>query len=159
MTAPGAIRIAVAVIVLAVAVPASTSGQQRPPAGAAVPALRPVIAAKEELKNLTLVKSDAGKAVVRFGTGDLLLLSVGDRVARTSAVVRTIEPGRVVLDEVAPGADGRPQQSQIVWRDGETGGTRYRRQPDQRVPTGVRPRAVDPISTPASEPPKPGANR
>jgi hypothetical protein len=63
-----------------------------------------------------------------------------------------------VLDEVAPGADGRPQSSQVVWRDGDTGGTRFRRQSDQRAPVGVRPRAVDPA--PAADPAKkPGAGR
>jgi hypothetical protein len=120
---------------------------------------RPAIAPKEDLKNLTLVKSDAGKAVVRFGTGALQLLSVGDRVGRNAAVVRSVEPGRLVLDEIAPGADGRPQASQIVWRDGETGGTRFRRQPADPAPAGVRPRAAEPAS-PATDPAtRPGTAR
>jgi hypothetical protein len=142
-----ALPFGVAAMVLAMSASAWAGGQQP---------VRPVVAPKEELKNLTLVKSDAGKAVVRFGTGALQLLSVGDRVGRTAAVVRSVEPGRLVLDEIATGADGRPQASQIVWRDGETGGTRFRRQSDQRAPAGVRPRAVDPVA-PSDAAKKPGA--
>jgi hypothetical protein len=144
-----ALPFGVAAVVLAVAASAWAGGQQ--------PA-RPAVAPKEDLKNLTLVKSDAGKAVVRFGTGALQLLAVGDRVGRTSAVVRSVEPGRLVLDEIAAGADGRPQASQIVWRDGETGGTRFRRQSDQRAPAGVRPRAIEPVA-PSDAAKKPGTAR
>jgi hypothetical protein len=121
---------------------------------------RPVLGANEDLKTLVLVKSDAGKAVVRFGTGALQLVSVGDRLGRTAAVVRSVEPGRLVVDEVAPGPDGRPQQTQIIWKDGERGGTRYRRQADQPAPIGVRPRAVEPAKPATAPPPqKPGASR
>jgi len=105
---------------------------------------RPVVGPKEDLKNLTLVKSDTGSAIVRFGTGGLQVLVVGDRVGRTAAVVKSIEPGRLVIDETAPGADGTPQQTQIVLRDGETGGARYSRRPDQPAPAGLRPQIVEP---------------
>jgi hypothetical protein len=132
-----------------------SAAAQQPPSDT-----RPVVAPKEDLKNLTLVKSDDAKAVVRFGTAALQLLSIGDRVGRTAAVVRSIEAGRLVLDEVAPGADGTPQQTQIILRDGETGGTRLRRRPDQPAPVGVRPKVVEPNRPPAPDPPaKPGAGR
>ena len=150
-----AIRFGVAAMVLAMTASAHAGGQ-----AASDRSARPVIAAKEDLKNLTLVKSDAGKAVVRFGTtGVLQLLSAGDRVGRNAAVVRSVEPGRLVIDETAPGADGRPQSSQVVWRDGETGGTRFRRQSDQPAPVGVRPRAVDPKQPAADPTAKPEAGR
>jgi hypothetical protein len=111
---------------------------------------KPAIAAKESLSAMTLVKSSDGKAVVRFGQAPLEVLSPGDRVGKTAATVVTIAPGRLVLEEVTAGADGKPLRSEVVFRDGQTGGKRFLSHPDLNAPVGRRPEVV--------EPPAPAAN-
>lgn len=125
------------------------------PAQPAVP--REVIAADADVKLLTLVRSSEGKAVVRFGTGNLHLLAAGDRVGRTKATVTGITPGRLILDEVTEGADGKPLRTQIVVRDGETGGKRYLGHPDIDAPMGTRPQIVDPAAVGPKPSKKPGS--
>lgn len=120
---------------------------------------REVIAADADVKLLTLVRSSEGKAVVRFGDGILHLLAAGDRVGRTKATVTSIGPGRLMLDEVTEGADGKPLRAQIVVRDGETGGKRYLGHPDIDAPIGTRPQIVDPAAGGATRSKKPGSIR
>lgn len=107
---------------------------------------RRVIAANEAVSSMTLVKSADGKAVVRFGASPLQVLAVGDRVGKTGATVTAIAAGRVVLDDVTSGADGKPLRAQIVIRDGQTGGRRFLRHPDLNAPVGTRPDVVEPAT-------------
>ena len=97
-------------------------------------AARPVVAGTDSIASMTLVKSDDGKAVVRFGESPLHLLSVGDRVGKTAATVVTAAPGRLVLEEVTAAPDGKPLRAEIVLRDGQTGGKRFTRHPDSECP-------------------------
>jgi hypothetical protein len=105
---------------------------------------KPVIAGTESLSALTLVKSTDDKAVVRFGQLPLQVLAVGDRVGTTEATVTTIATGRLVLEEVTTGADGKPRRAEIVIRDGQTGGKRFLRHPDLNAPVAQRPEVVEP---------------
>src|SRR5437870_4232081 len=89
---------------------------------------------KEDVARLTLVKSTDGKAVIRFRQSPLQIVAVGDRVGKTRATVVTIAPGRLVLEEVTTGSDGKPLRAEIVIRDGETGGKRFLRHPDLNAP-------------------------
>lgn len=107
-------------------------------------AARPVVAGTDSIASMTLVKSDDGKAVVRFGESPLHLLSVGDRVGKTAATVVTAAPGRLVLEEVTAAPDGKPLRAEIVLRDGQTGGKRFTRHPDLNAPAGLRPEIVEP---------------
>lgn len=106
-----------------------------------------------ELKDLRVVGLGEHHAVVRFGSGPLLLVAVGDRLGRTSAEVKEIEGGRLALEELYTAADGLPNVARIVLRAGEQGGTRYLQRPDQAPPAAVRP--VPPSSRPASKKPPP----
>jgi hypothetical protein len=65
------------------------------------------------------------KAVVRFGTGPIELVSIGDLVGANRAVVTEIGGGRLVLDERFVDTDGQPNRARVVVKAGETGGTRY----------------------------------
>lgn len=102
-----------------------------------------ILAPSEDLDTLTLVMSGTDRAVVRFGASGagsgLIVLESGDRIGRTAAVVREIGPGRLVLDEITRGKDGRPHRAQIAFRVGHTGGQRYMRDPGIDAPIGVRP--------------------
>jgi hypothetical protein len=102
-----------------------------------------VLSPSADLDTLTLVMSGADRAVVLFGPSGagsgLVVVQQGDRIGRTAAVVREVAPGRLVLDEITHGKDGRPQRVQIVFRDGHTGGERYMRDPGMDAPIGVRP--------------------
>jgi len=110
---------------------------------AAQETVKPVIAGTENLSGLTLVKSTDDQAVVRFGQSALQVLAVGDRVGKTQATVTAIAPGRLVLEEVTTGADGKPLRAQIVVRDGQTGGKRFLRHPDLNAPLAQRPEVMD----------------
>lgn len=147
-----------AIACAALVLSAAAAGAQDAPVPAQPGVPREVIAADADVKLLTLVRSSEGKAVVRFGTGDLHLLAAGDRIGRTKATVTGITPGRLVLDEVTMGADGKPLRAQIVVRDGETGGKRYLGHPDIDAPTGTRPQIVDPDAG-ATRLKKPGSPR
>ncbi len=103
-----------------------------------------IVADTDSLASMTLVKSADGKAVVRFGESPLHLLSVGDRVGKTAATVVTAAPGRLVLEEVTAAPDGKPLRTEIVLRDGQTGGKRFTRHPDLNAPVGLRPEIVEP---------------
>jgi hypothetical protein len=107
------------------------------------PAQVETIAPAADLDALTLVMSGTGHAVVRFGSSEagagLLIVKPGDRIGRTAATVREIDPGRLVLDELTRDKEGRPHRAQIVLREGEPGGRRYMRDPGLDAPTGVRP--------------------
>lgn len=107
-------------------------------------ALAKEIGADLELSELTLVKSSAGKAVVRFGAGPLEVVSVGDKVGRHQAEVKEIASGRVILDEVFTGKDGRPNRAEVILKDGETGGTRYLARPEEEPLPATRPLMIDP---------------
>jgi hypothetical protein len=122
-------------------------------------ARRPAIAAAESLSTMTLLRSGDGKAVVRFGaTAPLEMLSAGDRVGRTAARVVSIAAGRLVLEDVTAGADGKPLRSEIVFRDGQTGGKRFLNHPDLNAPVGLRPEVVEP-APPAVNAPQPPVSR
>lgn len=125
----------------------------------ALPGSRAVIAPDEDVTLLTLVRSSEGKAVVRFGEGILHLVEAGDRVGRTRATVTGITAGRLTLDEVTEGADGKPLRAQVVLRDGETGGKRFLGHPDIDAPIGTRPQIVDPAAIAKPSTKKPGAIR
>ena len=75
------------------------------------------------------------------------------------ATVTGIIPGRLVLDEVTEGADGKPLRAQIVVRDGETGGKRYLGHPDIDAPLGTRPQIIVPAAGGANPSKKPGSIR
>ena len=124
-------------VVMTAAIP-----QDPPPVSPA--AAREAIAPAADLDTLTLVMSTAGQAVVRFGPSaagaGLLVLKPGDRVGRTAATVREIEPGRMVLDELTRDSSGRPRRAQIVVREGEPGGRRYTRDSGLDAATAVRPK-------------------
>ena len=107
----------------------------------------PATAARESLSTMTLVKSSDSKAVVRFGNAPTLeVLSPGDRVSRTGARVVSVAAGRLVLEEVTTGADGKPLRAEIVFRDGQTGGKRFLNHPDLNAPVGRRPEVVEPAA-------------
>jgi hypothetical protein len=117
------------------------------PVARAQEATSPAIAADKDVARMTLVKSGDDSAVIRFGQSELQTLGVGDRVGKSSAVVVEAVPGRVVLDEVTTGPDGKPRRAQIVIRDGETGGKKFLRHPDIDAPIALRPQIVDaPVS-------------
>jgi len=100
---------------------------------------------------ITLVRSADGVAVLRTATGPLTTVHVRDRVGRTHAVVREITRGRMVLDETFTGADGLPNSAQIIFKDGEKGGTRYLRRPDEKRPPPTRQVTVAPSTGPSKE--------
>jgi hypothetical protein len=101
------------------------------------------IGAHRGIGDLLLVRSIDAKAVVRFGTGPLEIISVGDRLGRNEAEVREIAPGRVVLEETFTGQDGRPNRALIVLQDGEKAGKRYVRRREETRPLAVRPGMVE----------------
>ena len=150
MTPAHALRSSLLALTLLCA-PALSQAQEAP---------RPTIAAKESLSAMTLVRSSDGKAVVRFGaTAPLEMLAAGDRVGRTAARVVSIAPGRLVLEEVTTGADGKPLRSEIVLRDGQTGGKRFLNHPDLNAPVGLRPEVVEPAAPAANAPKTPVTGR
>ncbi len=102
------------------------------------------IGADEDLSQLTLVRSAQGKAVVRFGTGPLVMVSVGDRLGRHQAEVKEIEAGRLVLEESFTGGDGNPNVALIILKDGEKGGKRYLLHPEGRPPPTTHPKVIFP---------------
>lgn len=112
----------------------------------AAPAPRSTIAPTVDLDTLTLVMSTAGQAVVRVGPSAggaaLLVVKPGDRIGRSAATVREIEPGRMVLDELTRDSHGRPRRAQIVFREGESGPRRYMRDAGTDAAPGVRPKVV-----------------
>jgi hypothetical protein len=114
-----------------------------PSQAAPAPGTPPVLAPAADIGALTLVRTTEGKAVVRTGgtPSELLVLEVGSRIGRTAARVRDVTAGRLVLDELTHDNDGRPHRSELVFRDGETGGTRYMRDPGADAPRAVRPDA------------------
>ena len=107
-----------------------------------------ILAPTEDLDTLTLVMSSSDRAVVRFGASEatpgLIVVQTGDQIGRTGAVVREIAPGRLVLEEVRRGQDGRPHRAQLVFRVGHAGGERYMRDPGMDAPIGVRPEVLGP---------------
>ena len=98
-----------------------------------------VVAPTRELATLTLVRSSATEAVVRFGSAEVELVAVGDVLGKSAATVTEIAAGRLVLEEEAKGADGTPVRTRIVLKEGETGGRRYQRQAGVTPTPGVRP--------------------
>jgi hypothetical protein len=131
------IHVAVAVPVLLVLFTASAGAQSAPRVGTAA------IGADVDLVELTLLRSSEEKAAVRIG-GAIHLLSVGDRVGRTEAIVTEIAPGRLVLQEVAKDPGGKPVHAQIILRDGETGGRKFLAHLSTKPPVGMRPGIVAP---------------
>lgn len=108
------------------------------------PVLGAELSPESDLSELTLVRSGGDKAVVKFGAGPLIMISVGDRIGRNGAEVKEIAAGRVVLEEVFTGKDGRPNRAQIILKEGERGGTRYLLRPDETPPPGTRPVIIFP---------------
>jgi hypothetical protein len=108
----------------------------------------PDVGTHAEIATLTLVRTVHAAAVVRFGSGPLEKISIGDRLGTTRAEVKEIVAGRLVLEETFTGKDGRPNRARIVLKDGETGGTRYLRRLDEPPLVGVKPIVVDPKPAP-----------
>jgi hypothetical protein len=96
------------------------------------------VGADRDLGEMQLLASEDSMAVVRFGDGALEILRLGDRVGRYGARVAAIDAGRVVLDEVFPGTDGRPNRARVVLRDGQRGGTRYLARLEATTPPATR---------------------
>jgi hypothetical protein len=121
------------------AAPANVSAQ-------AIEAARPVLNPDARIADLVLVRVAGRHAVVRFGTGPLLLVESGDRLGVTRAEVVAIETGRLVLEERSESERG-PQPARLVFKPGERGGTRYLARPDEAAPVNSRP--VIPARKPA----------
>src|SRR5437763_3091982 len=85
------------------AAPAQQTSSAPPPAADRTRA----IAADRDLRDLALVRSTAGTAVVRFGKGSLLVVKLHDRVARERAEVTAIDAGRMVVVDRSVDASGR----------------------------------------------------
>ncbi len=141
------------VLALAMACPA-LGAQAAAPARATPP---PVAAdvrrlgAQQDIKNLLFVRSTEGAAIVKFGNGPLEMVRVGDRLGRQEARVAEIEIGLLRLEE--PASKGSPS-AQIVFHDGDRGGTRYAAANDETPPLARRP-IVRPQQSSGSKPSKP----
>ncbi|HET6370570.1 MAG TPA: hypothetical protein VFG95_05195 [Nitrospiria bacterium] len=96
------------------------------------------VGADRELSELVLVKSIDGKAVVRFGAGPMEVVSVGDRLGTNKAEVKEIGAGRLVLEEVFTGKDGRPNRAEVILKDGEKGGERFLARPEEEPMPSTR---------------------
>ena len=96
------------------------------------------IGADRELSDLILVKSGEGKAVVRFGAGRLEVIGIGDKVGRHQAEVKEIGAGRLVLEELFTGKDGRPNRAEVILKEGKQGGERYLARPEEAPPPSTR---------------------
>jgi hypothetical protein len=131
--------------------------RQTPRSGQAAAWQRPSEAGQKvpegDLQTLTLVQSTDGRAVVRFGSGPLEVVTVADRLGKNKAEVKEISAGRMVLDETFTGQDGHPNRAQIVIKDGETGGKRYLLRNDEPPVRAVRPQIVVPTREPVKKPP------
>jgi hypothetical protein len=92
------------------------------------------VGAREDLKQLTLVKAGESHAVIRFGKSVLEMIALRDRLGSSKAVVKEIAAGRLVLEETFRGSDGLTNHAQIILKDGETGGTRYLRRSGEPQP-------------------------
>jgi hypothetical protein len=104
----------------------------------AAPTARAVLSPDGKIADLVLVRVSGRHAVVRFGSGPLLLVETGDRLGASKAEVVAIETGRLVLDERYESARG-PQAARLIFKPGERGGTRYLARPDQDEPASSRP--------------------
>lgn len=102
------------------------------------------IGADRELSDLILMKSGEGKAVVRFGAEMMEVIAVGDKVGRHQAEVKEIGGGRLVLEEVFTGKDGRPNRAEVILKEGEKGGKRYLLRPEEEPPPSTRPLMIGP---------------
>lgn len=118
---------------LASGTPLTSAAAQTPPRAGRT------IGANDPLATLTLVRSAGDRAVVRFGTGRLEIVSRGDRLGATGAAVVDVATGRLVLEEEPRAVGARSGSTLIVLKDGETGGTRYLARPDEPEPANVRP--------------------
>jgi hypothetical protein len=97
------------------------------------------VASGQDVRALTLVRSAAQAAAIRFGSGSIETIAVGDRIGRNKAVVKEIVRGRIVLEETFVDANGSPNSVQIIIKDGQTGGTRYLRHPEDKRPVVTQP--------------------
>lgn len=120
----------------------ASAGQGATPAG--VPAAALTLLRDREIADVRLVRATVDLAVVRVGDEPLQTIHVGDRLGRTRAEVKEITRGRMVLEETFTGADGGPNTAEIIFKDGQKGGTRYLRRPDEKRPLTVRPVVIDP---------------
>ena len=107
-------------------------------------ALDAQVPAAEDMRNLTLVKSSDGHAVIRFGNGPLRLIARGDRLGPRRAEVVEIAAGRVVIEESFRDGGREPNRAQIVLKDGETGGRRFLTRLEDPAPPAFRPKVVVP---------------
>jgi len=149
MTTPSrrACRIALLVVVTSVWLSGESRAQDRPPAPRHV-------AAQTAVGETTLVKASDGIAVIRVAARELEKVRTGDLVGTSKAVVMEIAAGRLVLEETYTGADGRPNKALIIFKDGESGGTRYLPRPEEPRPIGSKPVPVGPIAPPVPRAPK-----
>lgn len=104
---------------------ATTAAAQKPPAPAGKE-----FGVDQDIATLTFFNSSGERAVVRFGKKEMLLISVGDRLGKNKAAVKSITPERLELEESFTASDGKPNRAQIVLKKGETGGTRYLLRPE-----------------------------
>lgn len=114
------------------------------------------IAPDQDLADLLLVRSAAGRAVIRFARGALETVRVGDRLGRDRATIVEIEAKRMVLDAQLAGRDGQSDRVRIIVRDGERGGSWYHETAGEAPPPVKRPVPAAARTAPAqpSEPPR-----
>ncbi len=112
-----------------------------------------VLCAKEKtqrysLNDLTVIKTIKGKAVIRFSTGKMQTVSVGDMLGETRAKVTEIFQGGMVLMEYAQDKKKLAPVARIMIKDGETGGSRHVLGPLPAPPVSSKPVVVVPLGKP-----------
>jgi hypothetical protein len=111
------------------------------------------VAVDVAVSDITLVRASDTTAVIRSNAGALHIVKLADLIGAAKAVVKEITPGRLVLEEIFTGKDGKPNRASIVIKEGERGGSRYLQRADEPPLTGTKPLIV-PI-TPAATTPAP----
>ena len=104
----------------------------------ALQAARVVLAPESRLADLVLVRISEHHAVVRFGTGPLLLVEAGDRLGKSAAEVVAVAAGRLELEERYANERGT-HTARLVFTPGVRGATKYLARPDEGTPASSRP--------------------
>jgi hypothetical protein len=73
--------------------------------------------ALEKITLLALSQYD-GRAVLGFPDRQMAVVKVGDKVPRSTAVVKQVLADKIILDEIVPGSEAR----QVVWMHKGQGG-------------------------------------
>jgi hypothetical protein len=100
------------------------------------------------ISEITLVKASDTTAVIRSKAGAVDTVKIADVVGDS----KEITPGRLVLEEVFAGNDGKPNRALIVIKEGERGGTRYLQRADEPPLTGTKPLVVVPAAPDSAKP-------